>query len=102
MGFFRFLLSTAVAAVGTYFYANWARRQSELQIGKMQMNAYNTPGAESPVTPQVFASGMGALSTVWFIQRRILRSGVATAVLGMLAGAAVGVGVLIYTSSDSE
>ena len=44
----RFLVGTTVVAVVTFFFAAWARRETEAQIGKMQLNAYNTPGADSP------------------------------------------------------
>ena len=96
----RFLLGTMVAAVVTFFYAGWARRQAEAQIGKMQLNAYNTPGAESPVPPQVMASGISILGAVWWVQHRILRQHGGGAVFSLLLGAAVGVAALFVLSTD--
>lgn len=100
MHMMRFLLGTAVAGVVTFFYAAWARRETEAQIGKMQLNSYNTPGAEAPVPPQVMATGVSTLGAVWWVQRRILRQRSGGAVFSLLLGAAAGVATLFIVSTD--
>ncbi len=96
----RFLVGTTVVAVVTFFFAAWARRETEAQIGKMQLNAYNTPGADSPVPPQVMATGVSTLGAVWWVQHNILRQKGSGAVFSMLLGAAAGVATLFVVSTD--
>jgi hypothetical protein len=94
------LLGTAVTGVVTFFYAAWARRETEAQIGKMQLNSYNTPGAETPVPPQVMATGVSTLGAVWWVQHNILRQKGSGAIFSMLLGAAAGVAALFVMSTD--
>ncbi len=100
--FLRFVLATAIAAGVTYFYARWARDESEAQLGRMQINAYNTPGAEAPVPPQVAATGFSVLGGTWWALRKVLRLRGATTVFAMLAGVVMGLAVLIATSTDTH
>ena len=74
--------------------------QAEAQIDKMQLNAYNSPGAELPVPPQVMASGISTLGAVWWVQPGSLRQHGAGAVFSLLLGAAVGVAALFILSTD--
>ncbi len=98
MGLLKFVLSTLLAAVVTFFYVTWARNKSETQIGRMALNSYNTPGAEAPVPPTVLGSALGAVGMVWFLQRRLLRNSTVPALLALVLGGAAGVGVVIYLS----
>jgi hypothetical protein len=102
MNMFKFLFSVALAAIVTFVYVIWARNKSEGQIGKMQLNAYNSPGAETPVPREVMASAMGAVGILWFLQRRILRNSSIPAALALLLGGAAGVAAVIYTSDGSK
>lgn len=102
MNIFKFLLSVALAAIATFVYVTWARNKSEGQIGKMQLNAYNSPGAESPIPKEVMASAMGAIGMLWFLQRRVLRNSTVPAGLALVLGGAAGVAAVIYTSSASK
>ncbi|MGL4647863.1 MAG: hypothetical protein ACRC1H_00540, partial [Caldilineaceae bacterium] len=86
MSFLRFLLGTLITGAAAYFFGGWALAQSETQIGKMQLNAYNSPGAESPVPPQVIGTGFTVLSSLWMVQRRLLRQSFVGAMLAMLLG----------------
>lgn len=102
MSFFRFLFGTLIAGVAAYFYGGWALSQSEAQIGKMQLNAYNTPGAESPVPPQVLATGFSVLSTLWMVQRRLLRQTRTGSVLALLLGAGAGAAALLLPARNAK
>jgi drug/metabolite transporter (DMT)-like permease len=68
----------------------------------MQLNAYNSPGAESPVPKEVLASAMGAVGILWFLQRRVLRNSTVPAGLALLLGGAAGVAAVIYTSGANK
>lgn len=102
MNVFKFLFSVTLAAIATFVYVLWARNKSETQIGKMQLNAYNSPGAESPVPKEVMASAMGAVGMLWFLQRKVLRNSILPASLALLLGGAAGVAAVIYTSSTKQ
>ena len=57
----RFLFNLLATALALPYYLEWSRAQAEEQIDEMQRAAFNTPGAESPVTPAVILGGMGLL-----------------------------------------
>ncbi len=99
---FKFLFSVVLAAIATFVYVLWARNKSESQIGKMQLNAYNSPGAESPVPKEVMASALGAIGMLWFLQRKVLRNSTVPASLALVLGGAAGVAAVIYTSSANK
>jgi hypothetical protein len=96
----RFLFGTLLAAVAAYFFGGWALTQSEQQIGKMQLNAYNTPGAESPVPPAVIAAGFSTVGTLWMVQRRLLGMRGPAALLALLAGSAAGIAALVLPTRN--
>lgn len=100
MNLLRFLLGALVTAITTFFYAAWARSESEAQIDKMQLDAYNTPGAQAPVPPHVFATGMTVLTGLWFVLARILRMPTMQRALAVLLGVAGGVAALFVFSTD--
>ena len=43
------------------FYLRWASDQAELQIDKMQADAFNTPGVQGPVTGPIGLVGLALL-----------------------------------------
>ncbi len=100
MRFFRFLLAAILSSLTTFFFARWARAESEKQIDSMQLSAYNSPGAEMPVPPHVFAAGMSALTALWFVQGPILRMPLWQRILAVLIGAVAGVSTLFVLSTD--
>ncbi len=102
MNIIKFVFSVVLAAVATFGYVIWARKKSEGQIGKMQMNAYNSPGAESPVPKEVLASAMGAVGMVWFLQRRLLRNSTVPAALALVLGGAAGVAGVLYAAKSGK
>lgn len=102
MNLIRFLFGTTIATVVTYFYAAWARSEGEAQLGKMQLSAYNSPGAESPLPPAVTAAGFSVLGALWWALRTILRMPGWQIATAIVLGAAAGVAALFLTSTDAQ
>lgn len=102
MRLIRFLMGALAATASTYFYGGWAQAESETQIGKMLLNAYNTPGAETPLTPQVIAAGFTVLGAVWSVQRKVLRLGRLGALVALLLGVAGGVAALVLPARTNN
>lgn len=98
MALVRFLLHTLLVAVATYFFAGWAKAQSDRQIGKMQDAVFNTPGAEAPVPPAVAAAGVALFGSLWLAGRRLLLLRGWQTLLGLLGGAAGGAAAFIARS----
>jgi hypothetical protein len=73
---FAFLGSLLYSTLVTPAYLEWAQRQTDTQIDKMQAAVFNTPGAEAPLPPAVIATGVGLLWGHWMLGRMLgLRSG---------------------------
>ncbi len=74
-------------------YLQWSRQQAENQIDKMQEAVFNTPGAESALTPAVVIGGVTLLSSHFVIARKGLEldneETLATMLLGGLVGFAI-------------
>jgi len=51
-------------------YLQWGKQQAERQIDKMQEAVFNSPGAESAVTPAVVVGGVTLLSSHFIIARK--------------------------------
>ncbi len=100
MRMLRFIMGTTLVGGVIYFFASWARAETEAQMGRMQLDAYNSPGAGSPVPPKVMATGVSILGTIWWVQRNLLRQRGLGAVMSMLLGAAIGVATLFVLSTD--
>jgi hypothetical protein len=95
MAWARFLVHTLLTAAATYFFAAWAKAQSDRQIAKMQDAVFNTPGAEAPVPPAVAAAGFALIGSLWLAGRRLLRLRVWQALIGLLAGAVGGAAAFV-------
>ena len=91
----RTLLSTLITALLVLPYLNWSRVQTEQQIDKMQAAAFDTPGAESPVTPAVMGGGL-ALLLIHFIGARQLGLRAWQTLASLLMGVAIGGGIFLY------
>lgn len=100
MKLIRLIVATLLAAATTFFYAAWARTESDAQISRMQLDSYNTPGADSPVPPQVFAAGMSVLTALWFVLARILRVPTFERTVALLFGVVGGIAALFVLSTD--
>jgi UDP-N-acetylmuramyl pentapeptide phosphotransferase/UDP-N-acetylglucosamine-1-phosphate transferase len=97
---FRFLLSTFLTALAVPFYLKWSRDQAEGQIDKMQQAVHDTPGAESPVTPEVLLGGAGLLAGHWLLSR-ILGLRFWQAFLSLLVAIGAGFGLYFFGASGN-
>jgi len=88
--FFATLLTAALLPI----YLRWSRTQAERQIDKMQAAAFDTPGAESPVTPTVLGGGV-ALLLAHLIGSRLLRLNAWRTVMSLVLGLTVGTGIFL-------
>lgn len=71
-------------------YLQWSKQQAERQIDKMQEAVFNSPGAESPVTPAVVAGGVTLLSSHFVIARKGLNLDNEEALATMFLGGVLG------------
>lgn len=69
----KFLLSTLFTGGILPFFLMWGKGQADAQIDKMQEAAFNTPGMESPVPPQVMVAGIGLLVSHFVFGQLLLR-----------------------------
>lgn len=99
--FFRIMISAALTALALPFYLRWADEQSEIQLDKMQKAVHFTPGAESPLPPEVLAGAAG-LSISHFAVGRMLRLGWFQAFLSLVIGIALGLGAFVYRMAGEE
>lgn len=102
MALVRVLIHALLTAVGAYFFAGWAKAQSDAQIRKMQDAVFNTPGAEAPVPPAVAATALSLLGALWTLGRQVLRLGRVGTLFGLLAGAAAGVAASFFVPPRSQ
>jgi len=87
----KFFFSSLYLALLLPLYLIWSRQQIEEQIDKMQEAVFNTPGAESPVTPPMIIGGISLLVTHIMIARRGLQLSLMAALGSMLLGGAIGI-----------
>lgn len=99
--FFRIMMSAALTALAVPFYLRWSSDQAELQLDKMQKAVHFTPGAESPLPPEVIAGAAG-LSVSHFAVGRILGLRWWQAILSFLIGVVLGVGAFVYRMLGEE
>lgn len=71
-------------------YLQWSKQQAERQIDKMQEAVFNSPGAESPITPAVVAGGVTLLSSHFVIARKGLNLDNEEALATMFLGGVLG------------
>ena len=86
----KFFFSTLYLAALLPLYLIWSREQMEGQIDKMQEAVFNTPGAESPVTPPMIVGGITLWTSHMVIARRGLQLSLIAAFGSMVAGGAIG------------
>jgi len=71
-------------------YLQWSRQQAEGQIDKMQEAVFNTPGAESAITPSIVIGGVTLLSSHFIIARKGLALDNGEALATMFLGGVFG------------
>ncbi len=95
-----FLASTLITALGVAAFLDWSGRQAERQIDRMQEAAFNTPGAEAPLPPQVMLGGL-AIALVHFVAARLLGVHRGWAFFSLLIGGALG-GLLFWRGAPKH
>lgn len=71
-------------------YLQWSRQQAEGQIDKMQGAVFNSPGAESTVTPAMVIGGVAVLGSHFVIARKGLDLDNGETLATMLLGGVLG------------
>lgn len=99
--FFRMMMSASLTALATSFYLRWSSAQAELQLDKMQKAVHFTPGAESPLPPEVLAGAAG-LGVSHFAVGRIFGLRWWQAFLSLLIGVVLGTGAFVYRMLGEE
>jgi hypothetical protein len=91
----RYFFSIAVTALLVPLYLIWGRSQAEIQIDKMQEAAFDTPGAEAPVTAPILLAGV-ALVGSHFVWCRLLGLQAWQAISSLIAAMAVGIYAFVW------
>ncbi|MFZ4656607.1 MAG: hypothetical protein ACOYNY_06330 [Caldilineaceae bacterium] len=71
-------------------YLQWSQQQAERQIDKMQDAVFNSPGAESTVTPAMVIGGVAVLGSHFVISRKGLELDNGDTLATMLLGGVLG------------
>lgn len=71
-------------------YLQWSRQQAERQIDKMQGAVFNSPGAESTMTPAMVVGGVAVLGSHFVISRKGLDLDNGDTLATMLLGGVLG------------
>ena len=98
----KFILSLLYPAVLLPLFLRWGGQQVEGQMDKMQAAAFNTPGAEAPVPPQVLLGGGLFLIGHFFVARTLLQQKGWQAWLSLLIGSALGMGLYLLNQSQKS
>ncbi len=96
----KFILSLLYPAVLLPLFLRWGGQQVEGQMDKMQAAAFNTPGAEAPVPPQVLLGGGLLIVGHLFVARTLLQQKGWQAWFGLVLGSALG--VMLYLRNQSQ
>lgn len=99
--FLRILTSATLTAMAVPFYLRWGSDQADRQLDKMQKAVHFTPGAESPVPPEVVAGAAG-LGISHFAVGRLLKLRWWQAIASLFMGVMGGVLVFLYRLSAEE
>lgn len=99
--FLRMMVSAALTALAVPFYLRWSSAQADFQLEKMQKAVHFTPGAESPVPPEVVAGAAG-LGISHFAVGRLLGLRWWQAIFSLMIGVVLGVGAFVYRMAGEE
>lgn len=99
--FFRMMVSATLTALAVPFYLRWSSAQAEAQLDKMQKAVHFTPGAESPLPPEVLAGAAG-LGVSHFAVGRMLGLRWWQAIFSLLVGVLLGTGAFVYRMLGEE
>ena len=90
---FRLLASSTLPALLFSVFLHRAQSDVEAQIDKMQEAAFNTPGAESPVSLPVVLGGLGLLAGHVVVGRGLFRLHGWRMLASLVMGVGAGIGL---------
>jgi hypothetical protein len=91
----KFLIGILYLTSSMPLYLGWARRRTDRQIDKMQEAAFNTPGAEAPITPDVLIGGLALLCGHFIFGQKVLKMPVWQTFFSFIFGAVAGVTIFL-------
>lgn len=91
----RFIVNTFIFSFLLSYLLRWAKQEADQRLEQMQDSAYDTPGAESPVPPQVVLGAMGLVGGHFVLGSSILKQQKRTTFLSFIIGSLVGVMVFL-------
>lgn len=99
----KFLLSTLLTTLLLPFFVRWGVDQTDKQLDKMQEDAFDTPGADSPITPPVVLGTLGMIVGHFVAGRGLFGLRFWQSIFSLFFGAA-GAGVLfvMWFSKESK
>lgn len=86
----RFLFNALLTGLFFPLFLRWSLEQADAQLKKMQDAAYDTPGAGSPLPPQVLLGAAGLIGAHFLLGSGILKQKLRVSLLALIVGAAVG------------
>ncbi len=98
----KFILSIFYTALLLPFYLRWSQQQTERQIDKMQDAVFNTPGAETIVTPPIVLGGLMLLGFHFLLGKRALGLKTWQTVLSLLMGVTAGLGIFMFPTQNKK
>lgn len=85
-----------MTAILLTFYMRWSFEQAETQIDKMQDAAFNTPGAEAPLPPNVLLAGFAIVCGYILFIRRLTQFTFLAAIGGFFVASLTGIVIYIF------
>ena len=98
----KFLLSTLSTAALLPFFIRWGVGQTNKQLDKMQEDAFDTPGADSPITPPMLLGALGVVVSHFVAGRGLFRLRFWQSIASLLFGAAGAVVLFVLLVQSEE
>lgn len=98
----RFLASTLYISILLPFLLGWAKNETDHRMKKMQDAAYDTPGAESPLPPQVIIGSMGLIGGHFLFSSGIMKLKKRFTFLTLIVGGLIGVAMFLFAQRESN
>lgn len=78
-------------------FITWAKGSADRQLEKIQQVAYDTPGAESPVPPQVILGSIGLIGGHFLLGRGIMKQKMSAVLLAFFLGCGIGLSTYLLS-----
>ena len=93
----RFIASTIYMSILLPLLLSWAKNEADQRMGKMQDAAYDTPGAESPIPPQVIIGSMGLVGGHFLLGSGMLKQRKRVTLAAFFIGTLIGITTFIFS-----